>query len=77
MIYGARRQEDEEHYYWRSTQFLFPIYGMFPGGGEDGSVPLSIYLPIDDHHTLHWGLWWTPVAAAAALGHQTGGSDLQ
>jgi nitrite reductase/ring-hydroxylating ferredoxin subunit len=60
VMYGARRQEDADHYYWRSTQFLFPIYGMFPGGGEDGTVPLSIYLPIDDTHTLHWGLWWHP-----------------
>jgi nitrite reductase/ring-hydroxylating ferredoxin subunit len=61
VMYGARRtEEDGEHYYWRTTQFLFPIYGMFPGGGEDGTVPLSIYLPIDDTHTLHWGLWWHP-----------------
>ena len=60
VMYGARRQEDEDHYYWRTTQFLFPVYGMFPGGGEDGTVPLSIYVPIDDEHTLHWGLWWHP-----------------
>jgi phthalate 4,5-dioxygenase len=60
LMYGARRLEDAEHYYWRTTQFLFPIYGMFPGGGEDGTVPLSIYVPIDDEHTLHWGLWWHP-----------------
>jgi phthalate 4,5-dioxygenase len=58
--YGARRIESEDQYYWRTTQFLFPMYGMFPGGGEDGSVPLSIYLPIDDTHTLHMGLWWHP-----------------
>jgi phthalate 4,5-dioxygenase oxygenase subunit len=60
VMYGARREEDSESYYWRTTQYLFPIYGMFPGGGEDGTVPLSIYLPIDDHHTLHWGLRWHP-----------------
>jgi phthalate 4,5-dioxygenase len=60
VMYGARRQEDDDHFYWRSTQYLFPIYGMFPGGGEDGTVPLSIYLPVDDNHTLHWGLWWHP-----------------
>ncbi len=60
VLYGARRVEDDGHYYWRSTQFLFPIYGMFPGGGDDGAVPLSIYVPIDDEHTLHWGLKWHP-----------------
>jgi phthalate 4,5-dioxygenase len=61
VMYGARRLEDDgSHYYWRTTQYLFPIYGMFPGGGEDGTVPLSIYLPIDDEHTMHWGLRWHP-----------------
>jgi phthalate 4,5-dioxygenase len=63
VMYGARRIENADEYYWRTTQFLFPIYGMFPGGGEDGTVPLSIYLPIDDEHTLHWGLWWHPSKA--------------
>lgn len=63
VLYGARRTEDAEAYYWRTTQYLFPIYGMFPGGGEDGTVPLSIYLPIDDDHTLHWGLRWHPSKA--------------
>jgi phthalate 4,5-dioxygenase len=60
VMYGARRMEDADAYYWRTTQFLFPIYGMFPGGGEDGTVPLSMYVPIDDEHTLHWGLRWHP-----------------
>jgi len=77
VMYGARRIEDSDSYYWRTTQYLFPIYGMFPGGGEDGTVPLSIYLPIDDEHTLHWGLRWhpkTPFDGAAAHPMQSGGS---
>jgi phthalate 4,5-dioxygenase oxygenase subunit len=60
VLYGARRAEPDGTFYWRTTQFLFPIYGMFPGGGDDGTVPLSIYVPIDDTHTLHWGLRWHP-----------------
>src|SRR2546428_12990355 len=68
-MYAARRhEEDGEAYYWRPTQFLFPIYGMFPGGGEDGTVPLSMYVPIDDTHTLHWGLWWHPSQPMARFG---------
>ncbi len=63
VLYGARRVEDEDHYYWRTTQFVFPIYGMFPGGGDDGTVPLSIYMPIDDTHTLHMGLRYHPTQA--------------
>jgi phthalate 4,5-dioxygenase len=33
---------------------------MFPGGRDDGTVPLSIYVPIDDEHTLHMGVFWHP-----------------
>jgi phthalate 4,5-dioxygenase len=63
VMYGGRRTEDyngETTYYWRTTQFLFPIYGMFPGGSDDGTVPLSIYLPVDDEHTIHMGVFWHP-----------------
>src|ERR687886_341319 len=32
VMYGARRnEEDGDTYYWRTTQYLFPFYGMFPG----------------------------------------------
>jgi len=69
VMYGARRNEEAgDVYYWRTTQFLFPFYGMFPGGGEDGTVPLSIYVPIDDYNTLHWGLWWHPSEPMARFG---------
>jgi len=71
VMYAARRLEDSANIYWRSTQFLFPIYGMFPGGGEDGTVPLSIYLPIDDYNTMHWGLRWHPSKALAGDGKPT------
>jgi hypothetical protein len=36
------------------------MYGMFPGGRDDGTVPLSIYVPIDDVHTLHMCVFWHP-----------------
>ena len=76
VMYGARRMEDSENCYWRTTQFLFPIYGMFPGGGEDGTVPLSIYVPIDDEHTLHWGLRWHPkVKLEGGIGPQTSATN--
>jgi phthalate 4,5-dioxygenase oxygenase subunit len=63
VMYAGRRVEDvggEEQIYYRTTQFLFPIYGMFPGGSDDGTVPLSIYLPVDDEHTIHMGVFWHP-----------------
>jgi len=60
VLYGGKRIEEDSNTYWRTTQFLFPIYGMFPGGRDDGTVPLSIYTPIDDGHTLHMGIFWHP-----------------
>ena len=63
VLYGGSRVEEDGNTYWRTTQFLFPIYGMFPGGRDDGTVPLSIYVPIDDEHTLHMGVFWHPTKA--------------
>ncbi|HZT08883.1 MAG TPA: Rieske 2Fe-2S domain-containing protein [Chloroflexota bacterium] len=60
LLYGARRVEGPDRIYWRTTQFLMPIYTMFPAS-EDGIVPSHIYTPIDDEHTLHWGVRWHPV----------------
>ena len=58
MTYDAQRLEPDGKTYWRTTHFLFPSYGMFPGGTD--RVPLSIYVPIDDEHTLHMGIEWHP-----------------
>jgi nitrite reductase/ring-hydroxylating ferredoxin subunit len=60
VLYGGKRLEEDGNTYWRTTQFLFPMYGMYPGGRDDGTVPLSIYVPIDDEHTLHMGVFWHP-----------------
>lgn len=62
VMYAARRVEDEQHIYWRTTQFLFPCFAMFPAQ-DDGVVPSHIWVPIDDHHTLYWGLTWHPYKA--------------
>ena len=59
VYYGAERQEAPGKTYWRTTQFLFPIFTMFPAS-EDGFVPSHMYTPIDDNLTLHWGLRWHP-----------------
>ena len=58
MTYAAQRPEGDGTEYWRTTHFLFPSYGMFPG--SENRVPLSIYVPIDDEHTLHMGVEWSP-----------------
>ncbi|HLF78113.1 MAG TPA: Rieske 2Fe-2S domain-containing protein [Dehalococcoidia bacterium] len=60
MYYGASRQEGPGMTYWRTTQWLFPIFTMFPAN-EDGTVPQHMYTPIDDDLTMHWGLRWHPL----------------
>jgi phenylpropionate dioxygenase-like ring-hydroxylating dioxygenase large terminal subunit len=59
LLYGARRVESDDKIYWRTTQFLMPIFTLFPGT-EDGYVPSHMYTPIDDETTMHWGIRWHP-----------------
>ncbi len=51
---------------------------MFPG--SEHRIPLSIYVPIDDEHTLHMGIEWSPTHElpgcrwpSMALPEETGG----
>ena len=59
LMYGARRLEEDGRIYWRTTHYLMPIFTLFPAS-EDGVVPTHMYTPIDDYHTLHWGIRWHP-----------------
>jgi phenylpropionate dioxygenase-like ring-hydroxylating dioxygenase large terminal subunit len=59
IYYGASRTDGPTRTYWRTTQYLFPIFTMFPGT-PDGMVPQHMYTPIDDNTTMHWGLRWHP-----------------
>jgi phthalate 4,5-dioxygenase oxygenase subunit len=58
ITYGAERHQEDGNSYWRTTHFLFPIYGMFPS--SPAGCNLSIYVPIDDYYTLHMGVTWHP-----------------
>jgi phthalate 4,5-dioxygenase len=55
--YGAYRPGPPGQHYWRIAQFLLPFYAMAPGGllggGPSGVV---CYVPMDDEHTLTFGL---------------------
>ena len=62
ILYGARREQGDGSIYWRTTQMVFPSYAFFPGQ-EDGTGNLHMYTPVDDEHTLHWGLNWHPTKA--------------
>jgi len=51
---GAYRPAEEDTYYWRVTQILFPFYHMLPGGKLGEVIRIGAYVPMDDEHTLHW-----------------------
>jgi phenylpropionate dioxygenase-like ring-hydroxylating dioxygenase large terminal subunit len=57
--YAARREQDEDNYYWRITQFMMPIHVFFPPGGVPG-VPGHIWVPMDDEHTMVWSVTANP-----------------
>jgi nitrite reductase/ring-hydroxylating ferredoxin subunit len=59
LMYGARRIEGPGEIYWRTTQFVMPVHTLFPASPE-GVVPVHIWVPIDDEHTLIWGMRWNP-----------------
>jgi phenylpropionate dioxygenase-like ring-hydroxylating dioxygenase large terminal subunit len=55
--YGAYRPGPTGQYYWRIAQFLLPFYAMAPGGLLGGGPSgVACYVPMDDEHTLTFGL---------------------
>jgi phthalate 4,5-dioxygenase len=51
---GAFRPAEQDTYYWRLTQILFPFYNMIPTGTLGEGLRIGAYVPMDDEHTLHW-----------------------
>jgi phthalate 4,5-dioxygenase len=51
---GAYRPAEEDTYYWRVTQILFPFYHMIPGGKLGEAIRIGAYVPMDDDNHLQW-----------------------
>ncbi|MSQ09958.1 MAG: aromatic ring-hydroxylating dioxygenase subunit alpha [Dehalococcoidia bacterium] len=62
-LIGARRNAEEDSYYWRITQFLMPFYSMIPSYGEDPVIGGHAWVPLDDYTTLTWSVDWHPLRA--------------
>jgi phthalate 4,5-dioxygenase oxygenase subunit len=52
--YGAYRPAGDDQYYWRIAHMLMPFYAMIPAGLMGQQTRFAAYVPMDDHHTLHW-----------------------
>ena len=59
LAIGARRDAEEDSYYWRITQFLMPTYTMIP---VPVGQPVSFTgaTPIDDHSMMGFTVTWHP-----------------
>jgi len=64
LMYGARREEDVDHYYWRVTQYLLPYTLLFPSfAAWRGAIPGHMWIPVDDHNVLNWSFRYHPSIA--------------
>ncbi len=53
LLIGARRNADNDQYYWRITQWLMPAFTMIPPRA-DHPVHGHFWVPIDDEHCWTW-----------------------
>ena len=53
-MYGAYRPAEEDTYYFRFAQFLFPFFTMIPTNTLGVQVVVRAWVPIDDYHTMFW-----------------------
>jgi phenylpropionate dioxygenase-like ring-hydroxylating dioxygenase large terminal subunit len=54
--YGAYRPAEEDTYYWRIANFLFPCYTMIPTGTLGVAVHVRAWVPVDDEHVMYWSM---------------------
>lgn len=59
LLIGARRQGDDDTYYWRITQFILPWFTLIPPFG-DHAMGGHAWVPIDDENCLVWSINFHP-----------------
>ncbi|HEY3117073.1 MAG TPA: Rieske 2Fe-2S domain-containing protein [Chloroflexota bacterium] len=62
VMYGVRRPANEDQYNWRIKHFMFPSFTMVTTGTprDEGTLPSHMWMPVDDHHTMQFGIRWNP-----------------
>ena len=59
LILTARRNAEEDTYYWRATQYLMPVMVMI-SPFDDELLQVNMWVPMDDVTTMVWTLHWHP-----------------
>ena len=62
LCIGARRNAEEDKYYWRITQWIMPWYTMVPPYG-DSALHGHAWVPIDDGNCFTWTFSYHPTRA--------------
>jgi hypothetical protein len=60
LFIAARRNADEERYYWRITQYLMPWYTIIPPFGVN-VIGAHAWVPVDDDNCWAWSINYHPV----------------
>ncbi len=60
FVIGARRNANENEFYWRITQFLLPFYTMIAPRDERGPIMGHAWVPIDDYSCWNFTFTWNP-----------------
>ena len=65
LLIGARRNADNDRYYWRITPFIMPWYSMIPPRAGH-PIGAHAWVPIDDHNCWAWSINYHPRRALTA-----------
>ena len=60
LYIGARRNAENDHYYWRITQWVMPSFTMIAPRGNH-SVHGHFWIPIDDENCWTWSFDYHPI----------------
>jgi hypothetical protein len=60
LFIGARRNAEDDQYYWRITQWVMPSFTMIPPRGNH-SVHGHFWIPIDDENCWTWSFDYHPI----------------
>ncbi|HEY1701517.1 MAG TPA: Rieske 2Fe-2S domain-containing protein [Trebonia sp.] len=60
LLIGARRNVDDDQYYWRITQWIMPWYTIIPPFGTHNPLGAHAWVPIDDRTCWAWSINYHP-----------------
>ena len=65
LLIGARRQADNDHWYWRITPFIMPWHSLIPPRANH-PIGGHAWVPIDDENCWAWSINYHPNRALTA-----------